>query len=726
MPEYTYLLEKRLSAPQKNALQQIRDAARDAGTTIFLVGGAVRDLTTGSSVRDLDFAVQGNALDLEAAIVARGGEVWGRHKDSRTLFLWFPGSVRIEVSSTRTERYTTPGKPEYTWTGIIDDLFRRDFTANAMALSLNEGSYGLLLDPLNGVADIESRQLRLVSNYGFIEDPSRLIRAVRLRYRLGWQLEERTAARFENAGDEETFARISPQLRGYELEKLAAEEEALGVLKALEEGGWMRKLLPSWTSASVDTAALDDVQRNRIQLLMQGIAPDLTAVHLEVMTARMKREAREELKAMLVRPGLRAQWEGLEASAREFGKRLTAKEAATASASWKLFHSSPAEAILWLAHTRKGSALDSKFKDLFSIWPEAAKRVPVALMLEMRITPELASYAEILHEMFLRQIDGQLETDEQMRAFLEPYSPPAPPPPVTLRRSRGKKAEKGRRKEAAREPDDDDEDDEPRSRAKSEDEDEEEDGDESERDSDSEEEERVPDKPAAEKPPVASPPKPAPRPAPVAKPASAPAAKPVPAPKPAPAAKPVPAAVPVTGSTPTPEPPAKPTKAVPPQAAVKHAPEPVAKPTAAPKTAKGKSVGAHKPAPTTGPSAPAPISKPKSAPALVKKTSPQAPGVKAGKAVAKTVKPANASKPAKTSGKASAPSKAVKPSSAKTTASAKKPAPVKVAKKKPAAPAHAAKAPVKKSSPAKPAAKTAKTPAAKKPPAKAVKKARRR
>ncbi len=453
MPEYTYLLETRLSSAQQHTLAQVRQAAREAGMTVFLAGGAVRDLTTGSSVRDLDFSVQGNALLLEEALKARGGELWGKEEATRTLFFFFPGSVRVEVASTRKESFPKPGKPVYEWSSMVEDLHRRDFTANAMALSLNEGSYGLLLDPLNGVADIEARQLRLVSNYGFLEDPSRLVRLVRLRQRLGWTVEDRTQTRYDNAKEADNFDVISAFQRGYELEEIAAEEGAPAVLRSLAAEGWMEKLAPEWTVESIDGSALDELHRVRIQLLMQGIAPDLTAAHLQMMTARMKPAAREKLKAAMVRPGLRAQWEKLDESAKAFAQLLTGKDAAAPSATWKLFHTHAAEPILWLAQGKRTPAAESKFKNLFTVWPEAAKKVPIALMLELRITPELPGYEALLHELFLAQIDGKLETDEALRAFLEPYSPPAPPPPVSLKRTRAKKGAK--RKGSARDEDED-------------------------------------------------------------------------------------------------------------------------------------------------------------------------------------------------------------------------------------------------------------------------------
>src|SRR6201995_2127612 len=241
MPDYIYLLENRLSPAQRSALRTIRETAREAGMTVFLTGGAIRDLTSGHPVRDLDVAVQGNALELKKSLVQSGAVPWGEHHPSQTLFFCFPGSVRVEIASTRSETSPKPGKPVYEWAPIIEDLRRRDFTANAMAVSLNDGSYGLLMDPTNGVADIEMRTLRLVSNYGFLEDPIRLLRAVRLGTRLGFQMDERTKARYDAAREEGVTAAISDWQRGYEVEEIGHEENPLEMLRALEAQDWMKE-----------------------------------------------------------------------------------------------------------------------------------------------------------------------------------------------------------------------------------------------------------------------------------------------------------------------------------------------------------------------------------------------------------------------------------------------------------------------------------------------------
>ena len=439
MPDYIYLLENRLSATQQNALRTVRDLARDAQMTVFLAGDAVRDLTSGNPVRDLELVIHGNALSLKSAVTAAGGKIWGEDAASRSLYLCFPGNVRVDLSSARRAEYPKPGKPVYHWASIQEHLRARDFTVNAMAISLNEGSYGLLMDPANGVADIEARLLRLVSNYGFLENPALLIRATRLKARLGFELEERTQTRFENAKNEEIMEHLSDHERARELEQIGHEEEPLKVMQALEAEGWMQHLFLAWTSAKADADKLAALHDFAVELQVQGVHPDVSAAQMQLLTAKLAPKDLAELKKKLLRPGFVEEWNSLDAQAAEFAKVLLAKENAAPSATYTLFTTYAAEAVLWLGFTSKQAAVKEKYENFLKTWPQARQRIPYALMAEMRITPELPGYADLIKSIFLQLIDGGLASAEEMRALLEPHSPPAPPPPVTIKRTRGKK-----------------------------------------------------------------------------------------------------------------------------------------------------------------------------------------------------------------------------------------------------------------------------------------------
>jgi tRNA nucleotidyltransferase (CCA-adding enzyme) len=460
MPDYIYLLENRLSADQQNALRQLREVAREAGTLLFLTGDAVRDLTSGHAVRDIEVSVQANALKLKKAIEKLGGTIWGEDEASHTVYLCFPGTVRVDLVSTHRREYAKPGKPAFHFASIQEDLRRRDFTVNAMAISLNEGSYGLLMDPLNGAADIEARALRLVSNYGFLEEPSLMIRAIRYKARLGWELDPRTQQRYENAKAENVIESLSAHDRSYELEQIGHEDDGLRVLRALEAEGWMKVLCPAWTSNKADEEKLNALHDLRVQLQMQGVHPDMSAAQMQLLTAKLAPKDIASLKKQLLRPGFVEEWNSLDSLASGFAKVLLNKANATPSVTYALFTTHDPEAVLWLGFTSKDSAVKGKYELFLKTWPEVRQRIPYAQMQEMRITPELANYKEIIHQIFLQLIDGKLNTPEEIKAFLEPYSPPAPPPQITIKRSRAKRAEKIKEKTFEEEEESEDGDDE--------------------------------------------------------------------------------------------------------------------------------------------------------------------------------------------------------------------------------------------------------------------------
>lgn len=449
MPDYIYLLENRLSHDQRHALQQLREAVHEAGMILFLTGDAVRDLTSGHAVRSLEVSVHGNALKLKKNIEKLGGKVWGEHEPSQSLYLCFPGTVRVDLVSAHTVSYVKLGKPVFHSASIQEDLRRRDFTVNAMAISLNEGSFGLLMDPLNGAADIESRTLRLVSNYGFLEDSSLLIRAIRYRTRLGWEMDPRTRSRYEDAKAEGVIQFITPHACSQELEQIGHEDDGLAVLRALEAEGWMKVLFPAWTSAKADEEKLRNLHDLAVELLLQGVHADMSAAQMQLLTAKMQQKDLAALKKVLLRPGFVAEWDGLDAMASAFQKTLLAKENSSASATYKQFTNYDPEAVLWLGFTSKNATVQERYNLFLKVWPEVNQRIPYALMQEMRITPELPNYSEIVRSVFLELIDGRLETPEEMRAYLEPYSPPAPPPQVTIKRTRVKRNAEAKLKEQA-------------------------------------------------------------------------------------------------------------------------------------------------------------------------------------------------------------------------------------------------------------------------------------
>ncbi len=441
MADYIYLLQNRLSAAQRTALATVGEVTRTRGLTLFLVGGAVRDLTSGSPVRDLDVVVQGNALKLKKDLEKAGAIIDGEYEPGQSLYLRFPGQVRIEVASALTATYPKPGKAVFKPATILEDLRRRDFTANAMALSLNDGSYGLLMDPLNGVADIENRELRLVSNYGFIEEPVRMIRAARLMARLGWALEEKTQTRYQTGISEGYISTLNDFHRGYETEEIFHEEDPLRVLKRLESEGWMKVLAPFWTSAKASTVELERLRDTQTQLQIQGIHPDPAAANFPLLVAKLSPKEVTQLKQSFPRQGFVAEIEGLEAETKDLAAQLSGKGAALPSQTWRMLTSAKPEAVLHVAYSSKSPVLQAKFKSFGGEWPQARNRMPYIMMQEMRIVPELPIYNELLEKLFFELMDGNLSTPEEMKAFLEPYSPPAPPPPVSMRRARTAKKE---------------------------------------------------------------------------------------------------------------------------------------------------------------------------------------------------------------------------------------------------------------------------------------------
>src|SRR6266481_2860017 len=313
MADYIYTMETRLSPDQQKAVTLVQDAAKAAGMNLYLTGGAIRDIVTGFPIRDLDFTVQGNALKLQKDLERTGAVVGDADAETKALLLTLPGGVRAEIAMARSEHYDKPGKaPQMAPATIIDDLRRRDFTVNAMALSLNEGSRGLLMDPFNGAADIEAKVLRVLHNYAFLEDPARLIRATRFAARFHWPLEERTQQRYDAAKENKYIEHISRSAVGHEIAQLAHEDDPLSVVRALEKEEWLRVLHPHWSSTKVDTNGLALLMKTRQQMVDLGYTVDPSAAVMHFLTARLSDKDISDLRRQIPRKDLIESWRDIE------------------------------------------------------------------------------------------------------------------------------------------------------------------------------------------------------------------------------------------------------------------------------------------------------------------------------------------------------------------------------------------------------------------------------
>ena len=444
MADYIYTMEIRLTPDQLKGVSLVQDVARAAGMNLYLTGGAIRDIISGFTIRDLDFTVQGNPLKLQKDLEKAGVRISAVEEDIRMILLLLPGNVRAEISMARTEIYEKTGKPPIVSAATIhEDLRRRDFTVNAMALSLNEGSRGLLLDPFNGVADIEAKLIRILHNYSFLEDPSRLIRATRFAARFHWPLEERTQARYDAAKEGKYIDHILRGSIGHEIAQLAHEDDPLNVVKMLEKEDWLKVLHPHWSAAKIDTNGLSQLMKTRQQMVDLGYTPDAGPAVMHFLTARLSEKDIADLRKQIPRKDLVEAWRDIELHAKDLAKRLMGKEAATPSRTWQLLSDARPEMVLFLAVTAKQQAVEQKIKNFLTKWRQVQQRIPLPEMTELLITPQLPEYPKIARDVFMLLLDGKLRSRTETLKFLKPFAPPPPPPPPPPRRGRAAKAAAG-------------------------------------------------------------------------------------------------------------------------------------------------------------------------------------------------------------------------------------------------------------------------------------------
>ena len=225
---------------------------------VFLVGGTVRDLLLGEPSFDVDVAVEGDAIALAEALAARLGGRVRAHRRFGTAAVFYGEGGRVDVVTARTESYEAPAVlPSVEHAGIHDDLARRDFTINAMAVSLRAEDLGELVDPYGGRADLDARRIRVLHPRSFVDDPTRIFRAVRYENRLGFRMDDETLRLARESVETGHVGDLTPARLRDELVALFGEGEVGHTIHRIAELG-LDEAVHSHLAADEETVELLD------------------------------------------------------------------------------------------------------------------------------------------------------------------------------------------------------------------------------------------------------------------------------------------------------------------------------------------------------------------------------------------------------------------------------------------------------------------------------------
>ncbi len=219
-------------------LNLLRDAgicAEQMGFRAYSVGGIVRDLFLGRENFDVDIVIEGRAIAFASRFSADYDARIIKHKKFETANLQFPDGFKADVAMARTETYERPGALPFVVPGSIrEDLSRRDFTINTLAVSLNPRLFGDLIELFNARDDIKNRLIRVLHDRSFIDDPTRVFRAARFEQRLGFMIESNTEKLIRDAVSEGYIGRLSDYRIASELRLILDEKDPSRPLQRLD------------------------------------------------------------------------------------------------------------------------------------------------------------------------------------------------------------------------------------------------------------------------------------------------------------------------------------------------------------------------------------------------------------------------------------------------------------------------------------------------------------
>ncbi len=434
MSDYMFVLDSHLDAAQNRVLNEIQRLATDAAMTVWLTGGAMRDMLRGSPTRDLDFTVERDAIKVARSLAANlSGEVAAEDPFKRFAELVFPGELRVSVGNVRSEKYSKPGgKPHIGPATIHEDLARRDFTINAIALSLNRGSRGLLVDPVNGQADLNNRELRTTNSSAFFDDPSRIFRLIRFQHVLGFEVATRTQSQLENALLEEYQNAAVPGALAREIRAVGLDQNVVAFFETLERYGLLKTISPGLTGAKLNLAGLTKLEKIAHSVLPPG-TPGGWLAFVSVLVEKLNtRERAEVLRGLELSAPEAAELKKLDTQSTKLETLLKSPKVTRPSHVWLALQEASSDEILMVLYHSAHRSVQDRIRTYYQKYLPMAQEVTEEEVAATGVKPGTPKFTKAYQAIVTARLNARPK-----KVVEEPE--PAAPPPMAMAGARGRK-----------------------------------------------------------------------------------------------------------------------------------------------------------------------------------------------------------------------------------------------------------------------------------------------